>query len=37
QKISKNGLETLRSTIINIAKKEGLQAHADAVETRFKD
>ncbi|MBN2489015.1 MAG: histidinol dehydrogenase [Methanosarcinaceae archaeon] len=37
QRISKNGLETLRSTIINIAKKEGLQAHADAVETRFKD
>ena len=37
QKISKNGLKTLKSTIITIAKKEGLQAHADAVETRFKD
>jgi histidinol dehydrogenase len=37
QKISKNGLKTLKSTIMTIAGKEGLQAHADAVQTRFKD
>ncbi|MEA1984890.1 MAG: histidinol dehydrogenase [Euryarchaeota archaeon] len=36
QKISKEGLESLRNTIISIAEEEGLQAHADAVRIRFK-
>jgi len=36
QKISKNGLESLRSTIVSIAENEGLPAHADAVRVRFK-
>ncbi|MBN1133372.1 MAG: histidinol dehydrogenase [Methanosarcinaceae archaeon] len=37
QKISKNGLKKLKSTIITLAEKEGLQAHSDAVKNRFKD
>jgi len=36
QKISKNGLESLKSTIVSIAGNEGLPAHADAVRVRFK-
>lgn len=35
QKISKNGLESLKETIIALAEEEGLQAHADAIRTRF--
>ncbi|MDD3043387.1 MAG: histidinol dehydrogenase [Methanosarcinaceae archaeon] len=37
QKISKNGLESLKETIIALAEEEGLQAHADAVRVRFRD
>ena len=35
QKISKSGLESLKETIIALAEEEGLQAHADAIRTRF--
>jgi len=35
QKISKNGLESLKETIIALAEEEGLKAHADAIRTRF--
>jgi histidinol dehydrogenase len=35
QKISKIGLESLKETIIALAEEEGLQAHADAIRTRF--
>ncbi len=35
QKISKQGLETLKDSVISIAEKEGLKAHADSVRTRF--
>lgn len=35
QKISKDGLESLKESIIALAEEEGLQAHADAVRTRF--
>jgi histidinol dehydrogenase len=35
QKISKNGLESLKDTIIALAEEEGLKAHADAIRTRF--
>ena len=37
QKISKNGLKKLKSTIVTLAEKEGLKAHSDAVKYRFKD
>lgn len=37
QRISKQGLDTLKDSIISIAEEEGLQAHADAVRVRFKD
>ncbi|WP_340818813.1 histidinol dehydrogenase [Methanolobus sp. WCC4] len=35
QRISKKGLETLKGPVISLAEKEGLQAHADSVRTRF--
>lgn len=35
QKISKQGLETLKDPVIAIAEKEGLKAHADSVRARF--
>lgn len=35
QKISKSGLESLKETVIALAEEEGLQAHADAIRTRF--
>ncbi|WMW22427.1 histidinol dehydrogenase [Methanolobus mangrovi] len=35
QKISKQGLETLKDSVISIAEKEGLKAHADSVRARF--
>ena len=35
QKISKQGLETLKDSVISIAEKEGLMAHADSVRARF--
>jgi len=35
QKISKNGLESLKETVIALAEEEGLKAHADAIRTRF--
>ncbi|WP_321418741.1 histidinol dehydrogenase [uncultured Methanomethylovorans sp.] len=35
QRISKEGLATIRDTVISLAEKEGLQAHADAVRMRF--
>ena len=35
QKISKSGLESLKETVISLAEEEGLQAHADAIRTRF--
>jgi histidinol dehydrogenase len=35
QKISKDGLESLKDTIIALAEEEGLKAHADAIRTRF--
>jgi histidinol dehydrogenase len=35
QKISKNGLESLKETVIALAEEEGLQAHADSIRTRF--
>jgi histidinol dehydrogenase len=35
QKITKSGLESLKETIISLAEEEGLQAHADAIRTRF--
>ncbi|HII79696.1 MAG TPA: histidinol dehydrogenase [Methanosarcina sp.] len=35
QKISKTGLESLKETVIALAEEEGLQAHADAIRTRF--
>lgn len=35
QRITKQGLETLKSSVIALAEKEGLQAHADSVRTRF--
>ncbi len=36
QKISKSGLESLKETVIALAEEEGLQAHADAIRTRFR-
>ncbi|MBP1908809.1 histidinol dehydrogenase [Methanolobus bombayensis] len=35
QRISKQGLGTLKESVIALAEKEGLQAHADSVRTRF--
>ncbi|MCC7577269.1 MAG: histidinol dehydrogenase [Methanomethylovorans sp.] len=35
QRISKEGLATIRDTVISLAEKEGLQAHADAIRIRF--
>jgi histidinol dehydrogenase len=35
QKISRSGLESLKETVIALAEEEGLQAHADAIRTRF--
>jgi histidinol dehydrogenase len=35
QKINKKGLESLKETIISLAEEERLQAHADAIRTRF--
>lgn len=35
QRISKQGLGTLKDSVIALAEKEGLQAHADSVRTRF--
>lgn len=35
QRISKEGLATIGDTVISLAEKEGLQAHADAVRIRF--
>ncbi|MFH2028989.1 MAG: histidinol dehydrogenase [Nanoarchaeota archaeon] len=37
QKLSKDGLESLKSTVVDIARAEGLEAHARAVERRFED
>ncbi|WP_214044852.1 histidinol dehydrogenase [Methanomethylovorans sp.] len=37
QRISKEGLATVRDTVISLAEKEGLQAHADAIRIRFSD
>lgn len=36
QIISKEGLSQIRDTVVAIAREEGLEAHADAVEARFK-
>lgn len=35
QRISKEGLAAIGDTVISLAEKEGLQAHADAVRIRF--
>ncbi|MDK2833309.1 MAG: histidinol dehydrogenase [Methanolobus sp.] len=35
QRISKQGLETLKDAVISIAEKEGLKGHADSIRTRF--
>jgi len=35
QRISKEGLATIMDTVISLAEKEGLQAHADAIRIRF--
>ncbi|MGN1363551.1 MAG: histidinol dehydrogenase [Methanobrevibacter sp.] len=37
QKITKDGLNTLKETILPIAEYEGFFAHADSVKVRFKD
>ena len=37
QRIGKNGLNSIKDTIIAIAEEEGLTAHADAVRARFED
>ena len=37
QELSKEGLNTLKNTIIPIAEYEGFYAHADSVKIRFKD
>ncbi len=36
QKLSRTGLARLRSTIVTLARTEGLEAHAQSVETRFR-
>ena len=35
QRISKEGLATIGDTVISLAEKEGLQAHADSIRIRF--
>lgn len=35
QRINKEGLATIMDTVISLAEKEGLQAHADAIRIRF--
>jgi histidinol dehydrogenase len=35
QRINKEGLASIRDTVISLAEKEGLQAHADAISIRF--
>jgi histidinol dehydrogenase len=35
QKISKEGLENIKATIISISEEEGLYAHSDSVKARF--
>jgi histidinol dehydrogenase len=37
QRITEEGLRTLRPTIVTLARAEGLAAHAEAVEMRFRD
>ncbi|MGM0771105.1 MAG: histidinol dehydrogenase [Halobacteriota archaeon] len=37
QKITKEGLSSIGDTIISLAEKEGLQAHADSVKLRLND
>jgi histidinol dehydrogenase len=37
QRISKEGLGTLKDAVISIAENEGLAAHADSVRMRFRD
>jgi len=37
QRITQEGLRTLRPTIVTLARAEGLEAHAEAVEMRFRD
>ena len=37
QKIDKDGLNSIKDTIIALAEEEGLAAHADAVRTRFEN
>ncbi len=37
QKLTKNGLRSLSSTIISIAEEEGLKAHADSVRCRLEE
>jgi histidinol dehydrogenase len=36
QRLNRTGLTTLRKTLVNLAKTEGLEAHAYSVEARFK-
>jgi len=36
QKISKEGLETLKDSVVSIAEEEGLMAHAESIRTRFR-
>ncbi len=36
QRLSSKGLQRLQPTIVALARSEGLEAHADSVETRFK-
>lgn len=37
QKISKDGLQTLKDSVISIAEEEGLMAHAESIRTRFRN
>lgn len=37
QRLNKTGLGKIKDTVISIAEKEGLQAHADAIKIRFLD
>jgi len=37
QRISKEGLETLKDSVISIAEEEGLMAHAESIRTRFRN
>ena len=36
QKLTKQGLQNITSTVIEMAEAEGLQAHANAVKVRMK-